>query len=362
MVFVTKEQAICMFFCDKFSNENATKWLTNLDNLPEVDICYMTDPKEPLLIHKNRLCQDPFQFHEYPSSKESSSSDKVKSSEEDFALSNMAQLLQFLNMVYLAEDPSNEHMYEVKSVTMKQILVTVWEHSNLLNDKSINSFGRWCATKKLNFMNAPNKRKLNENHDRVHTRCLYVLKPQYIDNAAHSITSYLPIYQDYIKSLEKQGYVMVGYVRKSPSKESPETRIRLLRSMCQKLKERSRVKTIFASVCCKANDVLIERDMDDNAISSIVKELGIAGSMQDMLSFITRQSKVCLVALDHAGITTNKADLAEFLSNNQQIEKLVIDRLPFTNKVEEYDCSQLLDDEEKLNDFDCRQRAYQRSK
>ncbi|KAI8328574.1 hypothetical protein BC941DRAFT_363650, partial [Chlamydoabsidia padenii] len=49
------------------------------------------------------------------------------------------------------------------------------------------------------------------------------IKRHYIDNAANKITNYFPRYRDHIKVLKKEGYTIIGYIRKSPGSE-PVTR------------------------------------------------------------------------------------------------------------------------------------------
>ncbi|KAG2212737.1 hypothetical protein INT47_000714, partial [Mucor saturninus] len=64
----------------------------------------------------------------------------------------------------------------------------------------------------------------------------------------------------------------------------------------------------------------------------------------------------------YAGLSTNCKDLETFLRNSKNICKIIVDHLPFDNTINIYDCCELLQDPKKLEIFNCRRRAYQRSK
>ncbi|CAO3588869.1 unnamed protein product [Absidia cylindrospora] len=83
----------------------------------------------------------------------------------------------------------------------------------------------------------------------------------------------------------------------------------------------------------------------------------VDGNTQDMLQFIDAKGKVCLVTLDYAGLSTNCADVHQFLLDYPQIERITVDLLPYINEVTMYDSKQLLEDPEKLKVFECRERT-----
>jgi hypothetical protein len=89
---------------------------------------------------------------------------------------------------------------------------------------------------------------------------------------------YLPDYQNYIKNLKEEGYNIVGYVRNSHGTEDKERRIRLLQIMCDRLKERSLVDHVFASVCCRASDPIVETDLTRDEES--LAQLHVDGDIQ----------------------------------------------------------------------------------
>lgn len=46
---------------------------------------------------------------------------------------------------------------------------------------------------------------------------------------------------------------------------------------------------------------------------------------------------------------------------NQQVKIIIIDKLPHSNEVIKYDSTQLLHNQAKLEEFDCRRPSYKRS-
>ncbi|CDH54205.1 predicted protein [Lichtheimia corymbifera JMRC:FSU:9682] len=63
--------------------------------------------------------------------------------------------------------------------------------------------------------------------------------------------------------------------------------------------------------------------------------------MQDLLLYIAKKQDICLVVLDHRGLTTNTKDLLEFLRQYPQVKRIIVDKSPFTNEIMEYNCSDL---------------------
>ncbi|KAI7902288.1 uncharacterized protein BX663DRAFT_435776 [Cokeromyces recurvatus] len=126
------------------------------------------------------------------------------------------------------------------------------------------------------------------------------------------------------------------------------------------LKGRSLVERIFVSFSSKANEPMNKRDKPKTAV---LDELEVDGDTNDLISFISTNKKVCLVAIDHAGLTTNCEDLRDFLEKNENLAMIIIDNLPFNNKVHIYERGELLLNNSKLlQNFNCRNRPQQRSK
>ncbi|KAI9365666.1 hypothetical protein BD770DRAFT_312637 [Pilaira anomala] len=75
-----------------------------------------------------------------------------------------------------------------------------------------------------------------------------------------------------------------------------------------------------------------------------------------MLRHIKNNNKVCLVVLDHAGLSTNREDLEQLVSDNESLQKIIVDTLPFNNKVKIYERHKLLDEQQTLKAFECRNK------
>ncbi|KAG2211160.1 hypothetical protein INT47_006279 [Mucor saturninus] len=121
------------------------------------------------------------------------------------------------------------------------------------------------------------------------------IKRVYLSDALKNVVSYLDKYQTYIKSLKKDGHSIIGYAR-------------------DKLSARD-----------KKQDIELEN-----------------GNTQDMLNFLKNQEKVCLVVIDFAGLSTNSEDLRQFVSDNESLQKIIVDTLPFNNKVTIFDRASIL--------------------
>lgn len=64
METITRNQAICRFYGEEYTEENVTRLSKRLDEV-EVDICYLDDPTDPCLIWKIKINQNPSRYHRY---------------------------------------------------------------------------------------------------------------------------------------------------------------------------------------------------------------------------------------------------------------------------------------------------------
>ncbi|KAI9253628.1 hypothetical protein BY458DRAFT_521771 [Sporodiniella umbellata] len=122
--------------------------------------------------------------------------------------------------------------------------------------------------------------------------------------------------------------------------------------MCECLRNRSLVDHMFVSYSCNASDPLHLRDKNHNKVLE-------DGNTQGMLSHIKNNKKVCLVVLDHAGLSTNREDLEQLVSDNESLQKIIVDTLTFNNKVKIYERHKLLDEQQTLKAFEYRNRPLQ---
>lgn len=197
--------------------------------------------------------------------------------------------------------------------------------------------------KELIWLELPLKEKEIDTEVTVSVRSLYVSKEEYIGkvlnfylliyihliikyvvaNVVKFIVEQLPLYQQTIQSFKNDGYSVIGYARKSKTKESDETRSDLLNIMCKKLRMRSMVDKVFLSFKTSSNDPIMGRDLADN---KLLEKLDADGNTQgknamkgsslrpplmlkfpDMLRYVSTK-KTCLVMLTFAGLTTNTSD------------------------------------------------------
>lgn len=191
MTIITRNQAICMFYGKKYTEENVACLSKKLDEI-DVDICYLEDPTESFLVWKTKLNQNPFRYRTYADEISKSvimngtSVDQISLSKYrhkhniwwylQFIQATPAQVVQLLNMVYLDFDPNNEDMYECRQVSQKQILSTAWKYTTIFDEKTVLWFMKCCSHKKLDFLKAPTKRRQNSDGDRLTIRYLFVLK------------------------------------------------------------------------------------------------------------------------------------------------------------------------------------------
>ncbi|ORX42678.1 hypothetical protein DM01DRAFT_1330024 [Hesseltinella vesiculosa] len=360
---ITREQAICMFFYEEFNDENIARLSKKIDDMGNVELCYLEDPTEPYLVSVTRILGNPIRFHRYltastTASLDDNSVDMATSSQH--SLTSASQVIKFLNEVFIPYDPHNDEVYELSNISVHTILSTVWKHSRIFDNKSVISFTTWCSKNKVHFVQADRKRKRDQQGNRY--RVLFVAKEHFISSIVDKIVTVMPKYQLFITNLKKEGYQVVGYARKSPGEEKVDDRIRLLKQMVGRLQERSLVDKVFISSFCKADDKIAERDLEIGCDKTRKFISEIDGTMQDLISYLATTKKVCLVVIDFAGLSTNVEDLFCFIRNNGNIEKIIVDCLPFENNVKVYERSSLLKDTEALHEFSYRQRFTQRSK
>ncbi|KAI7899555.1 uncharacterized protein BX663DRAFT_418464, partial [Cokeromyces recurvatus] len=62
---ISREQAICMFYCQPYNESNISKLSKLIDNVENIEICYSYDPTEPMLISLKTLHTKSFKYHQY---------------------------------------------------------------------------------------------------------------------------------------------------------------------------------------------------------------------------------------------------------------------------------------------------------
>jgi hypothetical protein len=62
---LTRDRAICMFFYVEFNEENVKKCKEKLEEIDQAEMCWNVDPRQPILVSKARICEDPFTYRKY---------------------------------------------------------------------------------------------------------------------------------------------------------------------------------------------------------------------------------------------------------------------------------------------------------
>ncbi|ORX52439.1 hypothetical protein DM01DRAFT_1323617 [Hesseltinella vesiculosa] len=354
---ISREQAACMFYGEEFNEINKSVLVKRIDDIKDVDICYIDDQTDPVLVSQRKMNINPFRYHKYLSIPETKPINEMPRAQ----LTSDTMIITFLNEAFLACSPHNDEVYSLECMTTNEILAVVSRYTSLFDDKSSNSFLQWCLRRKIKFTKATVSRKRAKGQkEKIGFRNVYAMKRELIDNVAESIATYLPRYQEYIGNLHKEGFQVIGYARKSIGKEDEDTRIRLLQNMVERLAKRSLVKKVFVSPSSSASEKISARDTNEVGIARRLKN--VDGNTQDLISFIAATENVCLVVLDFAGITTDAEDLRSFVQDNSNLKMIVIDQLPFQHEVKLFQRNQLLNDPQALENFICRKSCVQRSK
>jgi hypothetical protein len=67
MSLICRKEACCIFFCKKYTEENAKIYTGRVDKLEDVEICFTYNPNEPILICEWRIYGAPGLYKLYKS-------------------------------------------------------------------------------------------------------------------------------------------------------------------------------------------------------------------------------------------------------------------------------------------------------
>lgn len=107
------------------------------------------------------------------------------------------------------------------------------------------------------------KKNVFDEHNSVLTLCNEAF-------LAHNIANYQSKYERFINKLKKDGFEVVGYVRKSPGKLSNDALKDNLQKMIECLRERSLVEFVYVSPQSCAGSPIDSRDMS-NTVEGLEK-------------------------------------------------------------------------------------------
>ncbi|KAG2229684.1 hypothetical protein INT48_007783 [Thamnidium elegans] len=186
---ITRDQAICRFFCEDYSKENAARLSKKIEEFGSFDVCYENDPKQPVLVHLSVIRNDPTTFKRYLT--EYSAVDLKEAAEAKSELISERQVIMFLNEVYKTTDPQNEAVYCLQEVENKEVYESVISKTECMSKKSEIAFATWCSKRKVSFMGVPFTRKRSRGSNKRY-RKLYVMKNEFREGIIKSITTSIP--------------------------------------------------------------------------------------------------------------------------------------------------------------------------
>lgn len=110
--------------------------------------------------------------------------------------------------------------------------------------------------------------------------------------------------------MKKDGYQIIGYCRKSIAET--KNRASCLQRMIDILYKRSLVDKVFVSSRSSTKQPFLKRDFEDE--DDILSKLNdVHGNTKDFLEFLENNTRICVIAIDYAGLTTNITDLKKLL-------------------------------------------------
>ncbi|KAG1146844.1 hypothetical protein G6F38_004657 [Rhizopus arrhizus] len=131
---ITRDQAICRFFCEDYSKESAARLSKKIEEFGSFDVCYENDPKRPVLMHLSVIRNDPTTFKRYLTGY--SALDLKKAVETKSELVSERQVIMFLNEVYKTTNPQNEAVYCLQEVENKEVYESVISKTECMSKKS----------------------------------------------------------------------------------------------------------------------------------------------------------------------------------------------------------------------------------
>lgn len=178
---ISKEEASCVFYCKEFNEENDKTCIQNIQLSPDVDLCYIDDPKDPLLVCKTRIYGSRvYKLYKSKEVSEAVNSDK----KEDLIFGKDSQIVEFLNYIYRPpEEDLFDSRYRPALVSDQDILSTVLNFTTKFDKKGSLGFSQWLSHQKLDLTAVVPQRKSlktgNETSSRIRKRKLNVLNDTY---------------------------------------------------------------------------------------------------------------------------------------------------------------------------------------
>lgn len=230
-------------------------------------------------------------------------------------------------------------------------------HSLFQNNK-LGTFTGFAKKIKAKYLKAEITRKRSK-EGRVERKILYVMKPDDRAFLARNINNYQHQHDEYIKRLKMDGFDVIGYARKSPTKIPEDELKEILKNMISCLQSRSQVKDVYVSPSSRSNNPIAGRDM--KTIKDYTDLSGCVGNTQSLLNYLSSTTKkVCLVIVDYAALSTDPHDILLLIKNYKSLECIIVDRFKDVGKYEVYRRNDIIKSPEQLVSFDCRPKLPQR--
>lgn len=62
---ITKERALCVLFCKEYNQENVIQLVKRIQDLKDMDVCYINNPREPVIVPLDRILSNPYKYQRY---------------------------------------------------------------------------------------------------------------------------------------------------------------------------------------------------------------------------------------------------------------------------------------------------------
>lgn len=277
---LTLGQASCLVLDLQMTNENREIAKKTMKESPfGVTYIYGTSYLEPAVIAKSIIEKNTYKYQHYPETPPGSPSlDSIKneieivddkdgsvktatSSASSAAAVNysMESILDTAKYIFTKHDPNNDELYDSDFLTNDQVYIILsltfprlqYVYSprqfSLLLNKHKDHFGV-LTQKKVSGSKVP-----------IRGRLLYILKKSVQEN----LNVNKKCFKRHIQNSDGE-WINIGYVRKSPTNESNETRERLIQKMVSKLINISFCEKIYVSPCTNVQDPVFKRDFKDD--------------------------------------------------------------------------------------------------
>ncbi|KAI8877392.1 hypothetical protein K501DRAFT_154781, partial [Backusella circina FSU 941] len=132
---ITHSQAACIFYGDPSTTENQMLNEAKIAAIQDVEFCYIDTPSEPYLLASKRINFFPFKYKRYRHAELSSQSELFEETIEEVDNETEDNLIEFINNVFLINDPQNEEVYEHLYMSSDQIFSITKQHTSLYQDK-----------------------------------------------------------------------------------------------------------------------------------------------------------------------------------------------------------------------------------